>query len=78
MLSGLVCWLSAAEVRLDKSLVVSTDVMLAVCSREDNGDNLCGEESVSNSCSRGVESFIGLVVTELISRHISAQRQPFS
>jgi hypothetical protein len=75
VLSYLICRLSA-EVGLDKSLVVSTAVLLAVCSGEDNGDNWCGEESVSNSCSRGVESFVGRVGTELFSRHISAQRQP--
>jgi hypothetical protein len=74
--SGLVCWLSAVEVGLDKSLVVSTDVMLAVYSGEDSGENWCGEESVSNSCSKGVERFVGFVGTELVSRHISAQREP--
>jgi hypothetical protein len=84
VLSDLICR-SSAEIGLDKSLAVSTDVVLAVGSGEDNGDGLCGvgEESVSSSCCGGsarTEWFVGLVITELecamISQRISAQRQP--
>jgi hypothetical protein len=83
VLSDLVCRLSA-EVGLDKSLAVSTDVLLAGGSGEDNEDDLCGdgEESISSYCCGGpvtTEWFVGLAVVQLesamISRRISAQRQ---
>jgi hypothetical protein len=83
MLSDLKCMLSV-EIGLDKLLAVSTDVVLDVCSGEDNGDGLCGvgEDSVSSCCCWGpatTEWFVGFVITELecamISRRISAQRQ---
>jgi hypothetical protein len=73
-----------ADAALDKSLAVSTDVVLVVGSGEDNGDDLCGdgEESVSSCCCRGpvtTEWFVGLVVAKLecamTSRCIFAQRQ---
>lgn len=82
MLSDLVRRLSA-EVGLD-SVAVSTDVVLAVDSGEDEGDDLSGdgEHSVSSCCCGGpatTEWSVGLVITELecamISRRISAQRQ---
>ena len=75
----LLCRLSA-EVGLDKPLALSYDAVLAVGSGEREGGDLCedGEESASSSCSgRPVmtEWFVGLVMTELVSRRISAQRQ---
>ena len=48
MLSDLVYRLSV-EVGLDKSLAVSTDVLLAGGSGEDNGDDLCGDNKESIS-----------------------------
>lgn len=82
-MSDLVCRLFA-EAKLSKSLAISTDVVLAVGSGEDNGDNLYGdgEEFISSCCCGGpvtTEWFVGLVVAKLesamISRRISAQRQ---